>query len=301
MRRVATAAILGLAVAAAPAAAADENSPNMTYVESIPYEARNGTVPNYGTDIEFTTIAGRDYALAGSYRNGMHIVDIGDPDAPALSQGVVIDTTAPADRAIVSSFLDPSINVWHQSDPYRFTDEDGDEREYLIVEDEFAGAAGGPVCPSGGVHVFDVTGDLEREPKKVGYWNIDAASVTNDVAGTCTAHVFDLHEDAQVMTIAYYNGGVRVVDLAGLADGSGMREIGFYKSRNADSWSAKTPRIDPVTRDFHLYGNDMSRGLDVYRFDGQAEESATPGTWLGARAAAKLPKAKVKPADYRLV
>ena len=29
-------------------------------------------------------------------------------------------------------------------------------------------------------------------------------------------HVFEIHEDAQVMTIAFYNGGVRVVDLCGL-------------------------------------------------------------------------------------
>ncbi|HWH43863.1 MAG TPA: hypothetical protein VNT32_03970 [Thermoleophilaceae bacterium] len=461
MRRIAAAAaILGLAASAAPAVAADENSPNMSFVQNIPYEARNGTVPNYGTDIEFATISGREYALAGSYRNGMHIVDITDPAAPsvsgiydcgvtqgdvqvfrqadeagrvfatytsdtygdgtstcyreaqalgfavrkpngsgrngtfvvdvtnpaapktvsfvefpqgshnqtvhpsgdflynsnsdlitsfqpaievvdisdpanpvaagelslptrpglgteshditfnedgsraysaALSQGVVIDTTDPASPSVVSSFLDPTINVWHQSDPYRFTDSKGNEREYLLVEDEFAGAAGGPVCPSGGVHVFDITGDLEKAPEKVGYWNIDDAAVTHDATGTCTAHVFDLHEDAQVMTIAYYNGGVRVVDLAGFADGSGMRELGFYKTENADSWSAKAPRVDPVTRDFHLYGNDIARGLDVYAFDGQAETSQTPGTWLGARAAAKLPKAKVRAGELKLV
>ena len=53
---------------------------------------------------------------------------------------------------------------------------------------------------------------------KVGYWNIDTRRPDRPrVDGTCTAHVFDIHEDEQVMTIAYYNGGVRVVDLSGLA------------------------------------------------------------------------------------
>ena len=58
------------------------------------------------------------------------------------------------------------------------------------------------------------------------------------------------------MTIAYYNGGVRVVDLSGLAGialggarspAQGMSELGFYRFANANSWSAKTPSIDPAT------------------------------------------------------
>ena len=75
-------------------------------------------------------------------------------------------------------------------------------------------------------------------------------------SGRCTAHVFDIHEDAQVMTIAYYNGGVLVVDLSGLmgisiggaqVTGAGMKGIGHYQIEGMDSWSAKTPRINPRT------------------------------------------------------
>jgi hypothetical protein len=444
-------AAMVLALIPASATAQDEHSRNMSLAKNLPYEARNGDVPNYGTDIEFARIGGRQYALAGSYRNGLQIVDItrprrseivavydcgvtqgdvqvfrqagkpgrvfagytsdtygdgtstcyreaealgfdvrkpngagkngtfiveltnpvapttvsfveidqgshnisihpdgrylynsnsdlitsfqpaieifdiGDFAAPvkvgelalptrpglgteshditfsddgdraysaALSQGVVIDTTDPAAPSIVSSWLDPAINVWHQADPYS-----AGGRDFVFVEDEFAGAAGGPVCPSGGFHIYEVTGALERAPKKVGYWNIDDVGPTHDPAGTCTAHVFDIHERRQLMTVAYYNGGVRVVDLSGLHGGEGLRQVGFYKTENADSWSAKTPRIE---RDgsFWLYGNDIERGLDVYRYDGTAPVSDSRGTWLGAAAALTLPAAPRTQTSY---
>ena len=29
-----------------------------------------------------------------------------------------------------------------------------------------------------------------------------------------------------------------------------------------------------------MYGNDINRGLDIYRFDWEAEESTSKGQWL---------------------
>ena len=175
----------------------------------------------------------------------------------------------------------------------------------MIAEDEFAGAVGTGQCPNGGVHVFETTGAMEKAPQKVGYWNIDTLGPTDQADGTCTAHVFDIHEDEQVMTIAYYNGGVHVVDLAGLTGislagqqvvGEGMKEIGYYRIQNMDTWSAKTPEISP-DGSFHLFANDMARGLDVYRFERDAAAAQKSGTWMGAEQAAAyfagLPRARV--------
>jgi len=414
-------------------------SPNLSFVKNIPYEKRfSNRAANYGTDIEFARLRGRPYALAGSYRNGLQIIDITrpaqaqkvavyecgirqgdvqvfpagdrtrrtlvsytadieepkaeadtacfreaealgfeprnadgtgkvgtfivdvsdprrpttvsfvevplgshnqtvhpsgkylynsnselitettpeielvdltDPDAPkllpkgiqlqprpglgteshditfsadgkraysaALSHGAIIDTSDPAKPKVITEWDDEAINVWHQVDPVRIGGKD-----LLIAEDEFAGAAGGDPCPSGGVHVYDVTGDREQAPVKVGYWNIDPI-VKQDPASTCTAHVFDIHEAQQLMTIAFYDGGVRVVDLAGLAKGEGMKEIAGYRTRNADTWSFKAPRVSR-TGVFYAYGNDIARGLDIYRYDGAETQSENPGTWLPA-------------------
>lgn len=221
----------------------------------------------------------------------------------ALSQTVIIDTTDPADPAIVSSFVDPAINVEHQASPVTLTDPLLGTRDFLVVEDEVAGATPTAQCPNGGVHVYDITGDLEETPVKVGYWNIRDVGPTANGLGTCTAHVFEIHEDEALMTIAYYNGGVRVVDMSGLVGvalgevGVGMREVAAFRFPDSDTWAVKAPR---VSRDepFHVYGNDIARGLDVYRVD-LSSPAAAGGTgidvWLSAEAAALELEAGLRP------
>ena len=59
-----------------PAAAQDAHSPNMTYVKNLPYEARNGGTANSAPTSSSRGSAGAQYALAGSYDNGLQIVDI---------------------------------------------------------------------------------------------------------------------------------------------------------------------------------------------------------------------------------
>jgi len=138
--------------------------------------------------------------------------------------------------------------------------------------------------------VYDITGALERTPVKVGAWNVSDIGLTEDGVGTvvddggiCTAHVFQLHEDQELMTIAYYNGGVRVVDLSGLVGvalgrlGAGMKELGFHRFPDSNTWAVKAPH---ASRDgFYLYGNDHRRGFDVYRFDPALGRSQDTGLW----------------------
>ena len=231
----------------------------------------------------------------------------------ALSQTVIINTEDPTNPQIVSSFVDPAINVEHQSDPVTLEDPILGEREFLIIEDEVAGALQTGQCPNGGVHVYDITGDLERTPVKVGYWNIaEIRKADGDLLGVeaaggvgrCTAHVFELHPEEALMTIAYYNGGVRVVDISGLVGvalgghGIGMQEIAYARFEDSDTWAVKAPYVD---RDgvFYMYGNDQRRGMDVYEVDlrdGEAAESATGGgTWMTPQEA--LAFARAHPVD----
>jgi hypothetical protein len=195
----------------------------------------------------------------------------------ALSQTLVLDTTDPERPRIIGDIVDPAINVAHQSDPVTVTRPDGTQRDLLVVTDERAGAAGSVECPGGGLHVYDITGDLEREPQKLGTWFIPV--VQPQAGTTCTSHVLRIYPEQEMLTIAWYGQGVRVLDISGLAtatgsagtvavgDGVGMREVGHYVFPDSDTWSFKTNRI-AADGSFYGYGNDLTRGLDVYRFDG---------------------------------
>ncbi len=195
----------------------------------------------------------------------------------ALSQTLILDTTDPASPTRVGQVVDPAVNVAHQSDPVTLTREDGTEREVLIVTDERAGAAASAECPGGGLHLYDITGDLEQSPEKIGTWFIPAATVQD--GATCTSHVLRVYEEQEMLTIAWYAQGVRVLDISGLADlegslttvgigdGAGMREVGNYVLEDSDTWSFKTNRI-AADGSFYGYGNDLVRGFDVYKFSG---------------------------------
>jgi hypothetical protein len=227
----------------------------------------------------------------------------------ALSHTAVIDTTVVDRPEIISVIVDPTINVHHQSTMVTLTDETlGVTRDLLFIEDELAGAAGFDPCPSGGLHVYDVTGPLEAAPVKVGYWNIADLrypTAEGNVGAQCTMHVFQIHPEEQLLVAAFYNGGVRVVDISSVVgvalggQGVGMREVAHARFPDSLTWSAKTPRIEE-DGSFHLFGNDLNRGLDVYRFDPGAAPSDGLSAFL-APGDVPVPATRSTAADPQLV
>lgn len=200
----------------------------------------------------------------------------------ALSHGEILDTTDPAAPKTISTIVDPTLNVWHQMETVTIG-----EREFLIAEDEFAGAEGTATCPSGAVHVYDVT-DMAT-PIPVGVFQIDQAGIApgnvpeDGYLARCTAHVFQIHREAQIMTLGWYNAGVRILDLSqleGIQVGNtgtgGIKQLGWFRFDDADTWAVKAVEAD---RDgFYLFGNDKRRGFDVYEYT--PGKNVSPGRWL---------------------
>ncbi len=222
----------------------------------------------------------------------------------AITHTVIINTEDPTKPFLVGNIVDPTLGIQHQADPVTIDDPLLGKRTFLAVTDEFAGAAGNGFCPGGGVGIYDVTGDLENNPVRVGYWNIpEARAAGGGVAGTslrCTSHVLRFYPEQKLMTIGWYNAGVRVVDISGLAGvsvgaspavgnvGPGMREIGYRYFPNSESWTAKVQRFEE-DGSAYLYSNDITRGLDVFRFSADAPESTDGGEWLNATQMAARP------------
>ncbi len=252
---------------------------NPVFVRTVAMPIRPG-LGSDSHDITFNTAGTRAYSAA-------------------ISHTSILDTTNPANPVILNSIFDPTVNVSHQADPVTVTDPVLGTKTFLVVSDELVGAAGNYACPGGGLHIYDVTNDALT---KVGFWVTDYAGQNQSPLSlpVCTSHVFRIHEKEKLLTIAWYTGGVRVVDISGLVGvafggtGPGMTEIGHYRTPNADTWAAKTPFIDARTGDFWLFGNDIARGLDIYHFDADGEQnfSQNPGTWesgSGAGAQQTLP------------
>jgi hypothetical protein len=226
--------------------------------------------------------------------------------AAALTHSLVIDTSDPADPQIISRIFDPTINIHHDAHAVTVDTTLG-ERTYLLVGDELAGAAGNGFCPGGGIHVFDITGPLEAAPLKVGAFfipDLRPAGLGGDTGSPlrCTSHVIQVLPEEELLVMAWYNAGVRVLDYSGLADlagvgGSvgvgnetltpGIRQVGWFYFPDTDLWSAK---VHEVADDgsFHIFGGDIRRHLDIWRYDPDGDSSAESGSWLGPGAVDQL-------------
>jgi hypothetical protein len=211
----------------------------------------------------------------------------------AISHTLILDTTDLAQPSIIGRIIDPAINIHQQTDPVTLTDPTtGLPSTFLVVTDELAGAAGNAVCPAAASTCTTSPATSSARRSRSGRGSCEVRFTGTDNL-TCTSHVLRMYPEQKVMTIAWYNAGVRVVDISGLvglsvgADetagnvGVGMRELGYAYFPNSDTWSVKTNRIEP-DGSFYLYGNDLNRGLDVYRFDAGAQATSDGGSWLTA-------------------
>ncbi len=114
-----------------------------------------------------------------------------------------------------------------------------------------------------------------------------------------TAHVIQVLPEQELLVMAWYNAGVRVLDYSGLADLSGIgvglgagnesltpgiQQVGWHRFTDTDLWSA---HVHEVADDgsFFIFGGDTARALDIWEFDptaGTSGDAEDRGTWLAA-------------------
>jgi hypothetical protein len=172
----------------------------------------------------------------------------------AISETLILDTTDPGKPSILTTIVDPAINISHGADITP-------DEKYMLVTDEQAGAAGNGVCNVGGVHVYDIS--VEAAPVKVGYYAFSPVNsltaTTNSNVLVCTAHVLDYGPTGKTFSNAGYAAGVRIVDTSSLI--GVPAELASFTAVDADTWSAKQYKNKK-----YLFANDLARGFDVFEY-----------------------------------
>jgi hypothetical protein len=147
-------------------------------------------------------------------------------------------------------------NVWWFHDP------DTGEKRYAFVGEEGGGFAVGS-SSSGDVHVVDIS-DIEN-PREVAFFDVPGAG----------AHNFSMDEASGILYAAFYNGGVRAIDVRGdlsvcpdsarASDNRCNLRLAGREAGNALASGNPTVSIWGVSVEgSRLYATDMLSGLYVF-------------------------------------
>ena len=209
-----------------------EHAPGDRHLRHLPAPRRRSKVQDYPIPYMPTSLGSESHDITFN-------ADGNRAYSAALSQTLVLDTTEPGaspSRSNRSSTRRSTSS--HQADPVTLTREDGSKRKVLVVTDERAGAAASLECPGGGLHLYDITGAMEQAPRR---WAPGSSPPTSrrtapPAPRTCCGST----REQEMLTIAWYAQGVRVLDISGLADVEGSPAASASVTASACARSATT-------------------------------------------------------------
>lgn len=222
---------------------ATEFSPGSIMIYSLANPVKPQLITRYTTALtdpgvhtaEVQRVNGKLYAfLCIDPRSGsparLVIVDLSDPAAPtqvftaAMGSPFVHDVFV-RDGILITALWNQGITIWdiggagsgtvanpialgnvitvggEAHNVWWFHNAPTGEKRYVFVGEEGPGAIG--VSSSGDIHVVDVSNFVS--PREVAFFHVDGA-------GT---HNFSVDENGGILYAAYYNGGVRAIDITG--------------------------------------------------------------------------------------
>ena len=226
--------------------------------------------------------------------NAVHIVDISDPVNPAnvgrwqvenparslhdimvldglaylsywddglvvLDVGAGIKGGKPIEPQFVSQY---KYRTQHGAESYGNTHHAIRYKNYVFLGDEIFGCSECVNGPRGHVHVVDVT-NIE-DPREVGTYRVPEAGGHN------------LWAEDDKLYVAYYQAGLRVVDISGELRGDLYRqgrEIGWYMTEDTEGLNPnKTDAWGPQPYKGNIFVSDFSSGLWIVDLEGPRPE-----------------------------
>lgn len=281
----------------------DVTDPTTAHVVSVAAISSHNmaVVPN--TTIVYNSISiNTDLAGEAGGLGKIDIVDFADPEHPEVHEfwfPAVIQTRAGVPRAVASTTChDITFNedrqraycagvtdtqIWDISTPLQPTIIqvidyplvnihhgvwDARDGDLLILGDEFAGAAAGPMCsstmqyPTSALWFFDIS-DIET-PTPVDYFQVEWDSISGESQNTalCTTHFGTLVAGHEAMVMGWYSAGSVLVDFGGVQfdpDFGGARQIDHFRpDGDVNTWEAREYKG-------HIFTGDTQRGMDILR------------------------------------
>lgn len=180
-------------------------------------------------------------AYSSNWSDGVHIVDVGN----GIRDG------SPENPQFVASHTYPS--GWnHAAFPFRSEDTG---RFYVVAGDEAfpygLSTTGNPTYPRGWLHFIDFT-DLEN-PDEVARYQVPEAGTHN------------LWIEGNLCYVAYYNAGLRVLDISGELMGDLYRqgrEIAWFLPTDPEGYIPNAPMVwGPQPYKGHIFFSDWNTGL----------------------------------------
>ena len=174
-------------------------------------------------------------------RTAIHLYDTADPENPVL-------------LGLVNC---PGCYLAHDA---KFTP----DSKWVIAGDE-ANGGGAYACPGGALYFYEIVGGRGLVLRGVYEPGEIAFAGEHTAPASCTSHVFDISDDGTKIAISWYTAGTRYLDISNMtgatfgANGTGVKELGWFIPTDGDSWSSK------FHKGAYIYSNDVNRGFDVYR------------------------------------
>lgn len=172
---------------------------------------------------------------------------------PGSDRTEIWDVADPLAPVPIGEIINPSIFYHHSA-------EATDDGKLLVIGDENTEADECEGGTTGALWAYDITDPTMPVPH--GYFGIGRGqapgSAGSDRNSYCTAHIFNFIPGTYTMVASWYAAGINVIDWS---DPANPAEIGhFFGSGDdyANYWSA-------YWHNGRIYGNDRTRGFDVFR------------------------------------
>ena len=191
--------------------------------------------------------------------DGLAYLSYWDDGLVVLDVGAGIKGGTPIEPQFVSQY---KYRTQHGAESYGNTHHAIRYKNYVFLGDEIFGCSECVNGPRGHVHVVDVT-DVES-PQEVGTYWVPEAGVHN------------LWAEDDKLYVAYYQAGLRVVDISGELRGDLYRqgrEIGWYMTEDSEGPNPnKTDAWGPQPYKGHIFVSDFSSGLWVVELEEPRQE-----------------------------